>query len=106
MPPWSLSAPADPLDRIVADVRSGLVASTAILERTSSTIQRRYAEFEAPTYGDIVPVIFLDIEKAIDVAKPEMASYRDEELRSAFTAVSQRQHGLKDANDGIPRYVP
>lgn len=96
----------DPLDRIVPDVRSGLKASNAILDRTTSTIQRRYSEFEAPSYGDIVPVIFLDIEKAIDVAKPEMASYRDDDLRSAFTSVAQCQHGVKDANDGIPRYVP
>ena len=97
---------ADPLNRIVPDVRSGLNASNTILDRTTSTIQRRYSELEPPTYGEIVPAIFIDIEKAIDVAKPEMASYRDDALRSAFTSVSQCQHSVKDANDGIPRHVP
>jgi hypothetical protein len=97
---------ADPLDRIIPDVRSGLEASNSILDRSASKVDQEYSEFEAPTYTEIVPVIFLDIEKAIDVAKPEMATYQNDELIDAFTAVPQCQHGVKDANDGIPRYVP
>lgn len=97
---------ADPLDRIIPDVRSGLEASNSILDRSASKVDQEYSEFEAPTYTEIVPVIFLDIEKAIDVAKPEMATYQNDELIDAFTAVPQCQHGVKDANDGVPRYVP
>jgi hypothetical protein len=97
---------ADPLDQIIPDVRSGLEASNSILDRSASKVDQEYSEFEAPTYTEIVPVIFLDIEKAIDVAKPEMATYQNDELIDAFTAVPQCQHGVKDANDGIPRYVP
>lgn len=97
---------ADPLDQIIPDVRSGLEASNAILERSASKVDQEYSEIEPPTYTEIVPVIFLDIEKAIDVAKPEMATYQNDELIDAFTAVPQCQHGVKDANDGVPRYVP
>jgi hypothetical protein len=96
----------DPLDRIIPDVRSGLEASNSILERSASKVDQEYSELEAPTYTEIVPVIFLDIEKAIDVAKPEMATYQNDELIDAFITVPQCQHGVKDANDGVPRYVP
>ena len=97
---------ADPLDQIVPDVRLGLEASNSILERSGSKVDQEYSELEPPTYAEIVPVLFLDIEKAIDVVKPEMATYQNDELIDAFTAVPQCQHGVKDANDGIPRYVP
>jgi hypothetical protein len=96
----------DPLDRIIPDVRSGLADSNSILEMSASRLDREYSAREAPGYSEIVPVLFLDIEKVIDVAKPEMATYADEELIAAFITVPQCQHGVKDANDGIPRYVP
>lgn len=96
----------DPLSRITPDVRSGLEHSNAILESTAEHVDREYSEFDAPGYSDIVPTIFLDVEKVIDVAKPEMATYGDQELIDAFIAVPQCQHGVKDANDGVPRYVP
>ena len=95
-----------PLDRILPDVREGIGASNAILERTESTIAERYDITGPPTYDEMVPTIFLDVEKVIDVAKPEMASYEDPELIDAFITVPQCQHGVKDANDGVPRYVP
>ncbi len=97
---------AAPLDRIIPDVRSGLVVSNSILEESAAHVDGEYSRLDAPGYSEIVPTIFLDVEKVIDVAKPEMATYRDQELIDAFTAVPQCQHGVKDANDGVPRYVP
>ena len=96
----------DPLSRITPDVRAGLEQSNSILDMTAARVDREYSEFEAPGYSDIVPTIFLGVEKVIDVAKPEMAVYDDEELIDAFIAVPQCQHGVKDANDGQVRYVP
>jgi len=96
----------DPLSRITPDVRAGLEQSNSILDMTAARVDREYSEFEAPGYSDIVPTIFLGVEKVIDVAKPEMAVYDDEELIDAFIAVPQCQHGVKDANDGVVRYVP
>lgn len=96
----------DPFGRITPDVRAGLEASNSILDLTATNVDRSYSEFDAPGYSDIVPTIFLDVEKVIDVAKPEMATYDDQELIEAFMAVPQCQHGVKDANDGVPRYVP
>ena len=96
----------DPLSRITPDVRAGLEQSNSILDMTAERVDREYSEFEAPGYSDIVPTIFLDVEKVIDVAKPEMAVYDDDELIDAFIAVPQCQHGVKDANDGQVRYVP
>ena len=96
----------DPLSRIVPDVRAGLSDSNSILTSTEERIDREYAAFGAPGYSDIVPTIFLGVEKVIDVAKPEMATYDDQDLIDAFIAVPQCQHGVKDANDGVVRYVP
>lgn len=96
----------DPLSRITPDVRSGLEQSNSILEYTAERVDLEYAEFDAPGYSEIVPTIFLGVEKVIDVAKPEMATYDDQELIDAFIAVPQCQHGVKDANDGVVRYVP
>ncbi len=96
----------DPLSRITPDVRAGLEQSNSILELSAAHVDRAYSEFDAPGYSDIVPTIFLDVEKVIDVAKPEMATYEDQELIDAFIAVPQCQHGVKDANDGQVRYVP
>lgn len=95
-----------PLDMISPDVLAGIETANAILSDTEAMIDERYGEGTPPGYGDIVPVIFLDLEKVIDVAKPEMATYGDPELIAAFTTVPQCQHGVKDANDGVPRYVP
>ena len=94
-----------PLDRILPDVREGIGTSNSILDQTQSTVEERHGT-APPSYDEMVPTIFLDVEKAIDVAKPEMASYDDPELIEAFITVPQCQHGVKDANDGIPRYVP
>lgn len=95
-----------PFDRILPDVQDGITTSNTILERTESTVEERYGTALPPSYDEMVPTIFMDIEKAIDVAKPEMATYGDPELIDAFITVPQCQHGVKDANDGIPRYVP
>lgn len=95
-----------PLDQIVPDVLSGIETSNAILDGAIAEIEGRYANPETPTYGQVVPAMFLHIEKAIDVVKPEMASYGNDDLISAFRSVPQCQHGVKDANDGVPRNVP
>lgn len=96
----------DPLSRIVPDVRAGLMDSNSILAESAGRVDQAYSAFDAPGYSEIVPVIFLDVEKVIDVAKPEMATYEDEDLVAAFTTVPQCQHGVKDASDGTPRFVP
>lgn len=96
----------EPLDRILPDVRDGITTSNTILQGTQSTVEDRHRMTFPPSYDEMVPTIFMDVEKAIDVAKPEMASYGDPELIDAFITVPQCQHGVKDANDGIPRYVP
>lgn len=95
-----------PLDQITPDVLSGIDTSNSILDTAIEKIQGRYSELEMPTYGQIVPAMFLDVEKAIDVVKPEMASYEDDDLIAAFRSVPQCQHGVKDANEGVPRNVP
>ncbi len=96
----------EPLSRITPDVRAGLQHSNSILDMSVDRVDREYSKSEPPAYGEIVPAIFLDMEKVIDVAKPELAVYEDTELIDAFIAVPQCQHGVKDANDGIPRHVP
>ncbi len=96
----------DPLSRLTPDVRAGLEHSNSILDMSVDRVDREYSRSDAPAYGEIVPAIFLDMEKVIDVAKPELATYADTELIDAFIAVPQCQHGVKDANDGVVRYVP
>ena len=95
-----------PLDRIIPDVRLGIDTSTALLEAYDAIIEERYQADPDPTYGEVVPALFLNVEKVIDVAKPEMATYDDPELIEAFITVPQCQVGVKDASDGTARYIP
>ncbi|MEX1005374.1 MAG: hypothetical protein WD156_08400 [Acidimicrobiia bacterium] len=93
------------VDRIREDIRNGLFAAEGIITEIDTEVDSLH---HAGTngYREVVPHIFLGFEKVIDVAKPEMADYGDPELLRAFISVPQCQHGVKDANDGQPRFVP
>jgi hypothetical protein len=93
------------VDLMVQDVIDGVLFGNRIIEELKTTVIDAHRQGE-PSYQEIVPVIFLDFEKVIDVAKPELATYGSPDLIAAFMTVPQCQHGVKDANDGIPRYVP
>ncbi|HEY5683939.1 MAG TPA: hypothetical protein VIY70_01060 [Acidimicrobiia bacterium] len=93
------------VDLMVQDVIDGVLFGNRIIEELKTTVIDAHRHGE-PSYQDIVPVIFLDFEKVIDVAKPELAAYGSPDLIAAFKTVPQCQHGVKDANDGVPRYVP
>ncbi len=93
------------VDLMVQDVIDGVLFGNRIIEELKTTVIDAHRQGE-PSYQDIVPVIFLDFEKVIDVAKPELAAYGSPDLIAAFKTVPQCQHGVKDANDGVPRYVP
>lgn len=94
------------VDLLREDVVNGLAMADSIIGEVESEVGVRYARVPAPTYHEIVPAIFLEFEKVIDVPKPELSSYANDDLTAAFLTVAQCQHGVKDANDGIPRYVP
>ena len=93
------------VDLMVQDVIDGVLFGNRIIDELKTTVIYAHRQGE-PSYQDIVPVIFLDFEKVIDVAKPELATYGSPDLIAAFMTVPQCQHGVKDANDGVPRYVP
>lgn len=95
-------------DLLAEEILNGLAESDAILIELSDSIGPADdgTEVEPPSYHEIMPRVFLTVEKAIDVPKPELATYHDPELIRAFMSVPQCQHGVKDANDGVPRYVP
>lgn len=89
-----------------AEVETGLEQADAAIDLAEADVKDRYTTVAQPTYQEIVPSLFLSFEKVIDLAKPELASYGDPELIPAFQTVAQCQHGVKDADDGVPRYVP
>jgi hypothetical protein len=93
------------LDRLREDIRNGLFAADRIISDLDAEVDSLH-DAGATGYRQVVPTIFLGFEKVIDVAKPEMADYGDPELLRAFISVPQCQHGVKDANDGQPRFVP
>jgi hypothetical protein len=98
--------PAGPYaDLMIQDVVDGVVAASGIIDELESTVIEAHRS-GAPEYGEMVPTIFLDFEKVIDVPKPELGGYGNAELIRAFSSVPQCQHGVKDANDGVPRYIP
>lgn len=93
------------VDRIREDIRNGLFAADHIISEIDAEVAALH-DAGSTGYREVVPLIFLGFEKVIDVAKPEMADYGDPELLRAFISVPQCQHGVKDANDGQPRFVP
>ena len=93
------------VDRIREDIRNGLFVADRIISQIDTEVDSLH-DAGATGYRQVVPHIFLGFEKVIDVAKPEMADYGDPELMRAFIAVPQCQHGVKDANDGQPRFIP
>lgn len=93
-------------DLLIEDVVNGLSRAASIIDETEEELGRWYASVPPPTYREIVPAIFTRFEKVIDVPKPELAGYANPDLTNAFMAVVQCQHGVKDADDGVPRHVP
>ncbi len=88
-----------------SEIEKGLEGAEVTIDDTEAEVLAVYASND-PTYNEIVPIIFLAFEKVIDLPKPELATYGDPELIPAFQSVAQCQHGVKDADDGVARYVP
>jgi hypothetical protein len=88
-----------------SEIEKGLEDAEVTIDDTEAEVLAAYAGND-PAYNEIVPIIFLAFEKVIDLPKPELATYGDPELIPAFQSVPQCQHGVKDADDGVPRYVP
>lgn len=93
------------VDRLREDVRNGLFTAEEEILDVDAAVDELYQRGETG-YHSVVSRIVIGFEKVIDVAKPEMADYGDDELIRAFVTVPACQHGVKDASDGIPRYVP
>jgi hypothetical protein len=93
------------VDRMREDIRNGLFAAEQVITEIDHEVDSMYST-GLIGYHQVVSHIFIGFEKVIDVAKPEMADYGSPELVHAFISVAQCQHGVKDANDGRPRYVP
>ncbi|GEM_PF-2792302 len=91
---------------LVSDVLDGLAAADVVLDELVAFVEATAPPDVDVSPHDVIPTIFLDVEKVIDLPKPELAGYHDEELIRAFVTVPQCQFGVKDANDGIPRYIP
>jgi hypothetical protein len=98
-------SPGPYVDVLREDIRNGLFHANRIIADLDEEVALLDDDSTA-RYHAAVPRIFMALEKVIDVAKPEMSRYADAELTRAFISVPQCQHGVKDANDGIPRYVP
>ncbi len=88
-----------------SEIEKGLEDAELTIDDTEAEVLAAYATND-PAYNEIVPTIFLAFEKVIDLPKPELATYGDPELIPAFQSVAQCQHGVKDADDGVARYVP
>lgn len=98
--------PAGPfVDQMREDVRNGLFTAEQEITDLDATVDELYARGD-DGYHAVVSRIVIGFEKVIDLAKPELATYGDKELTKAFITVPACQHGVKDANDGIPRFVP
>jgi hypothetical protein len=98
-------SPGPYTDVLEAEVFVGLEAAEGTLDDLEAGVRGSEGD-AALAYREMVPHIFLAVEKVIDQAKPELGGYGDDALIQAFLTVPQCQHGVKDANDGIPRYVP
>jgi hypothetical protein len=85
---------------LVTDVLDGLAMSNGVLD----DLEARLAGVEGPprTY---MASVFHSIEKVIDLTKPELSAYRDDAVIRAFLTVPHCQHGVKDADDGVARFL-
>ncbi len=90
---------------LMSDVLDGLAAAEEVLDGLVAFVEATDPDVDVSPH-DVIPTIFLDVEKVIDLPKPELATYYDDELIRAFVTVPQCQFGVKDANDGVPRYIP
>lgn len=93
------------VDRMREDVRNGLFTAAREIEDIDAIIDQLYA-LGQNGYHPVVSRVVIGFEKVIDVAKPELADYGDDELIRAFMTVPACQNGVKDASDGVPRFVP
>ena len=93
------------VDRMREDISNGLFAAERVITEIDGEVDTLYTT-GLVGYHQVVSHIFIGFEKVIDVAKPELADYGSPELTDAFISVAQCQHGVKDANDGVPRYAP
>lgn len=86
---------------LISDVLEGLARSADVLDKLEDTVR---TSTEPPR--TIMASLFHQVEKAIDLAKPELATYRDDAMIEAFRTVPQCQFGVKDVDDGVPRFIP
>ena len=99
-------SPGPYVDLLAEEIVNGIAGADSVIDEIENTVAASYSATPPPTYHEMVPTIFMSMEKVIDIAKPELAGYANDDLIAAFISVPQCQHGVKDANDGIPRYVP
>jgi hypothetical protein len=85
---------------LVTDVLDGLAMSNGVLD----DLETRLATVEGPPRAYMASV-FHSIEKVIDLTKPELSVYRDDAVIRAFLTVPHCQHGVKDADDGVARFL-
>ncbi|MEX1043755.1 MAG: hypothetical protein WD020_03865 [Acidimicrobiia bacterium] len=93
------------VERLREDIRNGLFVADRIISEIDAEVDALHAAGNNE-YPQVVSHIFVGFEKVIDVAKPELADYADAELTKAFMSVAQCQNGVKDANDGTPKFAP
>lgn len=86
---------------LISDVLEGLARSADVLDELEEVAR---ASVDPPR--TIMASLFHQVEKAIDLPKPELATYRDEGMIDAFRTVPHCQFGVKDVDDGIPRFIP
>ena len=89
----------------VSEIEKGLETAEEVMNDVEAEIHIMYNTV-TPTYHEIVPTIFLSFEKVIDLPKPELSAYGDPLLIPSFQVIPQCQHGVKDADDGVARYIP
>jgi hypothetical protein len=84
------------------EVRTGIAAAHREIVDLAAAVEAT-APVDEPDGRMRVPSFFGELEKVIDVVKPEIAGYRDAELTTAFAALPACQFGVKDVDDGVPR---
>jgi hypothetical protein len=90
---------------LAVDIETGLDHASLEIDRAEQYVLDSY-ELGDPAYNEIVPPIFMSFEKVIDLPKPEMATYVNPATIPSFQEIPQCQFGVKDVDDGVPRYVP
>lgn len=84
------------------EVRTGIAAAHRELADIAAEVEAT-APADEPDGRRRVPSFFGELEKVIDVVKPEIAGYDDPAFTAEFAALPACQFGVKDVDDGVPR---